>query len=73
MHFARAIRIQNRSMLMRMIVPVIMVVLMVMIVVVRMLVAFVCVRPFRRFRIGIVFEGVGRTQRVAFQARKRRR
>ena len=37
------------------------------------LVAFVCMCPFRRLRMGIVFEGVSGTQRVAFQARERRR
>lgn len=35
--------------------------------------AFVDLRPFRRFRLGIVCEGIGRTQRFAFRARELRR
>jgi hypothetical protein len=35
------------------------------------IVAFVDLRPFSRLRLGIVFEGVGRTQRFAFRALER--
>jgi hypothetical protein len=51
-----------------MFVPIVCVVVAIMGVVV----AFVVVCPFRLVRLGSVFEGVGRTQRFAFQARRTR-
>ena len=55
---AGAIRIQNRA------------VLMVMFVVVFVIMASMRVRLLGRFRMRIVFESVGRTQRFAFRARQ---
>ena len=56
--FAGAIRIENRAVLMRMIVAF-------------MIVIVVLVLRFGRAGLGVVFEGVGRTQRFAFQAARR--
>jgi hypothetical protein len=44
--------------------------LVVVLVIVAALRMLVIVRGLSRFRLGIVFEGVGRTQRFAFQARR---
>ena len=64
---ARAVRVQNRAVLM--------IVTFVGMVVAFVIVAFVGVvlRGIGRFRVRAVFEGVGRTQRFAFQTRAARR
>ena len=57
--FAGAFGIQNRAVLM-----------VVVVVVAFVIVAVMRVRFLGRFRVGVVFEGVGRTQRFAFRARR---